>query len=134
LNGYTYAGVITTIIALYIELGNCDDKLEREQKEFQRKLIADYKRAGTSKNLQKEEERENFKIRPVLIMSNDWQNQHDKYSIVAPLTSDEEELKKSVASFEVLIEPNEKNGLDTTSKILLNRLQIVDKNFRLIRK
>jgi mRNA-degrading endonuclease toxin of MazEF toxin-antitoxin module len=43
-------------------------------------------------------------------------------------------LKKSVASFEVLIEPNEKNGLDVTSKILFNRLQIVDKNFRLIRK
>ena len=79
-------------------------------------------------------ERENFKIRPVLIMSNDWQNQHDKYTIVAPLTSDEEELRKSVASFEVLIEPNEKNGLDATSEILLNRLQIVDKNFRLIRK
>ena len=79
-------------------------------------------------------ERENFKIRPVLIMSNDWQNQHDKYAIVAPLTSDEEELKKSIASFEVLIEPNEKNGLDETSKILLNRLLIVDKNFRLIRK
>ena len=79
-------------------------------------------------------ERENFKIRPVLIMSNDWQNQHDKYVVVVPLTSDEEELKKSVASFEVLIEPNEKNGLDETSKILLNRLQIVDKNFRLIRR
>ena len=79
-------------------------------------------------------ERENFKIRPVLIMSNDWQNQHDKYSVIAPLTSDKEELKKSVASFEVLIEPNEKNGLEKTSKIFLNRLQIVDKNFRLIRK
>lgn len=79
-------------------------------------------------------ERENFKIRPVLIMSNDWQNQHDKYTIVAPLTSDKEELEKSVASFEVLIEPDEKNGLDETSKILLNRLQIVDKNFRLIKK
>jgi len=50
------------------------------------------------------------------------------------LTSDKEELEKGVASFEVLIEPNEKNGLDATSKILLNRLQIVDKNFRLIRK
>ena len=79
-------------------------------------------------------ERENFKIRPVLIMSNDWQNQHDKYAVIAPLTSDKEELKKSIASFEVLIEPNEKNGLDETSKILLNRLQIIDKNFRLIRK
>ncbi|CAI2170671.1 13511_t:CDS:2 [Funneliformis geosporum] len=86
------------------ELGKHDDKLEREQKEFQKKLIADYKRASSSKNLQKEE---NF---------------------------DKEELKKSIASFEVLIEPNEKNGLDETSKILLNRLQIVDKDFRLIRK
>ena len=79
-------------------------------------------------------ERENFKIRPVLIMSNDWQNQYDKYSVIAPLTSDKKELEKGVASFEVLIEPNEKNGLNTTSKILLNRLQIVDKNFRLIEK
>ncbi|CAG8547600.1 16003_t:CDS:2 [Racocetra fulgida] len=112
-------------------------RLHREiGKEFQKKLIADYKRAGNSKNLQKEEniERENFKIRPVLIMSNDWQNQYDKYSVIAPLTSDKEELKKGVASFEVLIEPNEKNGLDKSSKILLNRLQIIDKNFRLIRK
>jgi len=79
-------------------------------------------------------ERENFKIRPVLIMSNDWQNHYDKYSIIAPLTSDKEELEKGVASFEALIEPNEKNGLDATSKILLNRLQIVDKNFCLIEK
>ena len=38
------------------ELGKHDDKLEREQKEFQKKLIADYKRAGNSKNLQKEED------------------------------------------------------------------------------
>ena len=79
-------------------------------------------------------ERENFKIRPVLIISNDWQNQYDKYSVIAPLTSDKEELEKGVASFEVLIEPNEKNCLDATSKTLLNRLQIVDKNFCLIEK
>jgi len=38
------------------ELGKHDYKLEREQKEFQRKLVADYKRAGSSKNLQKEED------------------------------------------------------------------------------
>jgi len=38
------------------ELGNYDRKLEKEQKEFQKKLIADYKRAGSSKNLQKEED------------------------------------------------------------------------------
>jgi hypothetical protein len=41
--------------AVVKELRNYDNKLEREQKEFQKKLIADYKRAGNSKNLQKEE-------------------------------------------------------------------------------
>lgn len=38
------------------ELRSCESKLEREQKEFQKKLIASYKRAGSSKNLQKEED------------------------------------------------------------------------------
>ena len=42
--------------AVVKELGKHDSKLEREQKEFQRKLVADYKRAGSSKNLQKEED------------------------------------------------------------------------------
>jgi len=42
--------------AVVRELGKQDDKLEREQKEFQKKLIADYKRASSSKNLQKEED------------------------------------------------------------------------------
>ena len=79
-------------------------------------------------------ERENFKIRPVLIMSNDWQNQYDKYVVVAPLTSDKEELKKSVASFEVLIEPDLENGLREKSKILLHRLLAIDKKLRLIEK
>ncbi|KLL02488.1 MAG: hypothetical protein MRERC_1c083 [Mycoplasmataceae bacterium RC_NB112A] len=43
-----------------------------------------------------------------MIMSNDWQNKYDKYYVIAPLTSEEKELKKIVSSFEVLIEPNEK--------------------------
>jgi indole-3-glycerol phosphate synthase len=42
--------------AVVRELGKHDDKLKREQKEFQKKLIADYKRASSSKNLQKEED------------------------------------------------------------------------------
>ena len=41
--------------AVVKELRNYNNELEREQKEFQKKLIADYKRAGSSKNLQKEE-------------------------------------------------------------------------------
>ncbi|CAG8832812.1 4508_t:CDS:2, partial [Racocetra persica] len=111
-----------------------ETKLPKAQTKLSLDQINKIPKQGEMRSYYNNEERENFKIRPVLIMSNDWQNQHDKYSIIAPLTSDKKELEKSVASFEVLIEPNEKNGLDATSKILLNRLQIVDKNFRLIRK
>ena len=78
-------------------------------------------------------EKENFKIRPVLIMSNNWQNQYNNYSVVAPLTSEEEELKY-VEPFEVIIEADKKNGLDRKSKILLYRLRAIDKELRLIEK
>jgi mRNA-degrading endonuclease toxin of MazEF toxin-antitoxin module len=81
----------------------------------------------------RKKEKEQSKIRPVLIMSNNWQNQYSDYSIIAPLTSEEEELSH-VEPFEVLIEANEKNGLDRKSKILLHRLRAVDKNFRLIER
>ena len=36
------------------ELGNYENKLEREQKDFQQRLIADYQRSARSKALQKE--------------------------------------------------------------------------------
>ena len=78
-------------------------------------------------------EKEQSKIRPVLIMSNNWQNQYNGYTVIAPLTSEEEELK-SVASFEVLIEANKENGLDRKSKILLHRLRAIDKKLRLIER
>lgn len=66
-------------------------------------------------------------------MSNNWQNQYSDYSIVAPLTSEEEELKH-IEPFEILIEADEKNGLDRKSKILLHLLRAIDKEFRLIEK
>ena len=67
-------------------------------------------------------------------MSNNSQNQHNDYSIVAPLTSEEEELK-NVEPFEVLIEKNKENGLDDEkSKILIHRLLAIDKEERLITK
>ena len=78
-------------------------------------------------------EKEQNKIRPVLILSNNWQNQYNKYTVVAPLTSEEEELENE-ASFEVLIKANRENGLDRKSKILLHRLRAIDKEFRLIEK
>jgi mRNA interferase MazF len=76
-------------------------------------------------------EKEQNKIRPVLIMSNNWQNQYNDYSLVAPLTSEEEELR-SVEYFEVLIKVNKENGLNRKSKILLHRLRAIDKEERLI--
>lgn len=38
------------------ELGDYEGKLEREQKNFQQKLVADYKRSARSKSLKKEGE------------------------------------------------------------------------------
>jgi mRNA-degrading endonuclease toxin of MazEF toxin-antitoxin module len=67
----------------------------------------------------------------VLILSNNWQNQYNKYAVVAPLTSEKEKLKNA-AAFEVLIEVNKENGLDEKSKILLHRLLAIDKEERLI--
>jgi mRNA-degrading endonuclease toxin of MazEF toxin-antitoxin module len=69
----------------------------------------------------------------VLIISNNWQNQYSNYTVIAPLTSEEEELEQ-VASFEVLIEASKENGLERKSKILLYRLRAIDKKLRLIKK
>ena len=81
----------------------------------------------------RKKEHEQSKVRPVLILSNNWQNQYNKYTVIAPLTSEEEELENE-ASFEVLIKANKENGLDRKSKILLHRLRAIDKEFRLIEK
>ena len=78
-------------------------------------------------------EKEQSKVRPVLILSNNWQNQYSSYTVIAPLTSEEKELE-NIAPFEVLIEANEKNGLDRKSKVLLHRLRAIDKELRLIEK
>jgi len=67
--------------------------------------------------------KEQSKIRPVLILSNNWQNQFNKYVVVAP-----------IAAFEVLVESNKENGLDEKSKILLllHRLLAIEKEKLLI--
>jgi len=77
--------------------------------------------------------KEQSKIRPALILSNNWQNEYNKYVVVAPLTSEAEKLK-NVELFEVLIEAKKENGLDEKSKILLHRLLAIDKQERLITK
>ena len=77
--------------------------------------------------------KEVIKIRPALVMSNNWQNEFDKQIIVALITSDESKMLEA-ANFEVLIESSSQNGLDRKSKILLHRLQSIDKELRLIKK
>ena len=67
------------------------------------------------------------KIRPALVISNDLQNQYDRYLVVAPLTSDELE---EIRPFELLITVNKENGLEKDSKILFNQIHGVDKNAR----
>lgn len=81
----------------------------------------------------RKKEKEQSKIRPVLILSNNYQNQYNRYTVIAPLTS-EEEVLENIATFEVLIEANERNGLDRKSKILLHRLRAIDKELRLIER
>jgi mRNA interferase MazF len=68
------------------------------------------------------------KIRPAVVLSNDIQNQYDRYLTVAPTSSDEMEI---IRPFEVLALKTVGNGLDYDSKILLNQVHSIDYNARL---
>src|SRR6185436_17502829 len=70
------------------------------------------------------------KIRPALVISNNAQNEFDDQIVVAPLTSETEEIVKG-RPFTVLITKNKQNGLEEDSKILLNRVQTIDITLRL---
>src|SRR6185312_6911467 len=70
------------------------------------------------------------KIRPALVISNNAQNEFDDQIVVAPLTSDAEEVAKE-RPFTVLITKSKQNGLEKDSKILLNRVQTIDITLRL---
>lgn len=76
-------------------------------------------------------EKEINKIRPTLVVSNDIQNELDEQIIMAPLTSEKEEMKE-VADYEVFIKNDKETGLDKPSKILLQRVRSVEKELRLI--
>jgi mRNA interferase MazF len=70
------------------------------------------------------------KIRPALVISNNAQNEFDDQIIVAPLTSEPNEVSKE-RPFTVLIKVSKDNGLEKISKILLNRVQTIDIEKRL---
>jgi mRNA-degrading endonuclease toxin of MazEF toxin-antitoxin module len=63
-----------------------------------------------------------------LVVSNDAQNEFDVQIIVAPLSTEDVD---QVEDFEVFIDKTLENGLEKASKILLNRLQTIDKEVRL---
>jgi mRNA-degrading endonuclease toxin of MazEF toxin-antitoxin module len=65
--------------------------------------------------------------RPVLIISNDEQNEYDDKVVAAPLTTDNVE---NIELFEVFIKNAPETGLDYPSKILLNYLFTLDKELR----
>jgi mRNA interferase MazF len=67
--------------------------------------------------------KEIHKIRPAVVISNDIQNEYDRYLTVAPMSSDEMEI---IRPFEVLVLKTSLNGLDTDSKILLNQIHSID--------
>jgi mRNA-degrading endonuclease toxin of MazEF toxin-antitoxin module len=69
--------------------------------------------------------------RPVLIISNDEQNDYDDKVVVAPLTTDDIE---KIKLFEVFIKNTPETGLDYPSKILLNYPFTLDKELRLEKK
>src|SRR5687767_9209469 len=66
--------------------------------------------------------------RPVLIISNDEQNEYDDKIVAVPLTTDNIEKVKLV---EVFIKNVPETGLDYPSKILLNYPLTLDKDLRL---
>jgi mRNA interferase MazF len=70
------------------------------------------------------------KIRPAMVISNKAQNEFDDQIIVAPLTSELQEVNKE-RPFTILIKVSEENGLEKTSKVLLNRVQTIDIEKRL---
>jgi mRNA-degrading endonuclease toxin of MazEF toxin-antitoxin module len=69
--------------------------------------------------------------RPVLVISNDEQNEYDDKVVVVPLTTDDIE---KIKLFEVFIKNAPETGLDYPSKILLNYPFTLDKELRLKKK
>jgi mRNA interferase MazF len=62
-------------------------------------------------------------VHPGLVVSNNIQNEHGHYVIMAPITS----TLKRERLFEKIIAPSQENGLEKKSKILLNQIRSIDK-------
>lgn len=79
----------------------------------------------------RKQEKEESKIRPVLIISDDIQNEFDKWIVGIPMTTKDVE---NVRLVEVFIKNTKESGLDYPSKLQFNYPRTIDKELRLIEK
>ncbi len=79
----------------------------------------------------RKQEKEENKIRPVLIISDDIQNEFDKWIVGIPMTTKDVE---NVRLVEVLVKNLPETGLDYPSKLQFNYPRTIDKELRLIEK
>lgn len=79
----------------------------------------------------RKQEREESKIRPVLIISDDIQNELDKWIVGIPMTTKDVE---NVRLVEVFIKNTPETGIDYPSKLQFNYPRTIDKELRLIEK
>lgn len=79
----------------------------------------------------RKQEKEENKIRPVLIVSDDIQNEFDKWIVGIPMTTKDVE---NVRLVEVFVKNTPETGLDYPSKLQFNYPRTIDKELRLIEK
>lgn len=79
----------------------------------------------------RKKEYEESKIRPVLVISDDIQNEFDKWIVGIPMTTKD---VKNVRLVEVFIENTPETGIDYPSKLQFNYPRTIDKELRLIEK
>ena len=79
----------------------------------------------------RKQEKEESKIRPVLIISDDIQNELDKWIVGIPMTTKDVE---NVRLVEVFIKNTPETGIDYPSKLQFNYPRTIDKELRLIEK
>jgi len=79
----------------------------------------------------RKQEKEESKIRPVLIISDDIQNELDKWIVGIPMTTKDVE---NVRLVEVFVKNTPETGIDYPSKLQFNYPRTIDKELRLIEK
>jgi len=79
----------------------------------------------------RKQEKEESKIRPVLVISGNVQNEYDKWIVGVPMTTKDVE---NVRLVEVFVKNTSETGIDYPSKLQLNYPRTIDKKLRLIER